>query len=149
MTAGRRVHFYSDQTRVSLELPVGWVEAEKGERSASYVSREPGAEGASLAVTVTRVRDDEGGSHERLLAALLGRPGGAVEERAERTVDGLPAVEAVVARDTEGARFVEAHVAAQTSDLVWAFSVMAPYDDRDRTLAVFRDAVDSVRLILS
>ncbi|MFA9444517.1 hypothetical protein [Egicoccus sp. AB-alg6-2] len=149
-----RVHVFSWATRVSLELPVGFVQADEApEINAAVYADDLDADaplGGRILVKAVPVPpgDEEAAGDLADVSAEL--PGRALEWRREIEVDGRDAVLQLLRYrqedlDVEVVR-LEAYV--PTGATVFSLTGLAPTHAADRYVPVFEQAFSTARLVL-
>lgn len=154
-----RIHFFSYETGVSLELPVGFTEGDESAGGVAYVDHDDaaGVDRAAVIVTVAGpgVPGAERAAAEAMVAAaaeVVGREARDIDDEAVavarlRYRDGLPG------RPDGADGLLAADLAVTFAAVVFGGSLVtltavAPWTDRDRYSAGFAAAVDSCRFLL-
>jgi len=151
-------HWFSYQTRVSLELPPGWKENVVGARHVVYGLVAPETEEPDLVVPpvfIVRVVEgllDHPESYLELSRELLASEWTELEPEAHETirVDDFDGVLDVFSyrEDEVDARVTQLQVFVQLGQLCFGLTGVVGTEAREKYLPVFQDAVRSVRIIV-
>ena len=148
------IHFFSWETRVSIELPVGFEEQgeDRDTNSAIYADDlgEGGEPGARVMTKMTAAPPGTADAYRAMATASAQISPRTVEHHEECTVDGAPAIRQVLRyHDDEAEVDVVRHEThAQLADVVFSVICLAPSDASADYLAAFDHASRSTRIVL-
>ncbi len=157
MELPERIHFFSWETRVSLELPIGFEE--EGEdpetNSAIYVDEVPDsapedAIAARVMAKMTAVPHGRPDAYRSLAEASAGIGSRTVEDREELVIDGAPAARQVLRyRDEElDVEVLRHETFAQLENVVFSIIGLAPAGRSAEYRPAFEHAAETARFIL-
>ena len=152
------IHLYSSRTRVSLEMPPGWQEADDGDRQVIYAPEEAFADDPGTRVPpkfVVKVVDvllADQTSYLQLAQQLLDTPMQDLERISHETIevdsfDGVLDVFTYHEPEADGP-VTQLQVFVQVGQVVFSMTGLVDPATRDAYLPVFRQAVESVRFII-
>jgi hypothetical protein len=150
------VHFFSWETRISIELPVGFEEyMEDGETNSAIYADDLDDEDAELPggrvmTKLTAVAVDSAGAYRELAAASARIGDRSVESREECTIDGAPALRQTLAYRDEDAELdvIRHETFAQVGNVIFSITGIAPAARRDEYLPALDRASRTARFIL-
>ena len=150
-------HFFSYETKVSLELPVEWEEEEVGQDTVTYAfgldEDEPEFEHPpKLIVKAIAVPMGESDAYKQLAQQMVDIPRQDVQviSRRAELIDDVPAVVDVLSyyEDEVGSRLTQYQALAQIENVVFSVTGIVEESRMDEVLPVFEGAVKSIRFIL-
>jgi hypothetical protein len=149
------IHFYSYETGVSFELPVGFEEDSERPGLAAYVDDQDDAPGASPRVLVQVVGQFEAGPNgtaEQAAAALakgFAAQGGEVIASRTEVIDEAPTATMVIRRDDPklGGQTIFHQTAAVSHGKLFSISGIAPSDRQADYVPAFDAAIRSIRFV--
>ena len=160
------IHFFSWETRVSIELPVGFEEQfeDPGTHSAIYADDlddddesddADDSPGARVMTKMTAVPETSPEAYRAIARASAEGPAQdanprTVQHRREREIDGAPALRQVLTYNDEeaGIDVVRHETFAQLTNVVFSITCLAPASREAEYLPAFDHAGDSARFIL-
>lgn len=147
------VHFFAWPTRISLELPVGFEEADvqPDANAAIYADDldEDDPLGGRVLAKASTV-GDEPEAFRRLAEAAASEPGRELVWRRELVVGGLPAcLQQVTAPDPNlDVEVVRVELFAQAADVVFTIIGLAPAERADEYVPAYERAATTARFVL-
>lgn len=160
MTTPERIHFFSWETRVSIELPIGFEEQMEDPQTNSVIyADEPEApddsEGAAdiaarVMTRMTALAQDSPDAYLTIAQESAGLGSLTVEHREELVIDGAPAIRQTFSyRDDQLKVDVLRHETfAQLANVVFAIICLAPASRSAEYRPAFDHATDTARFIL-
>jgi hypothetical protein len=156
--APQAIHFYSAQTKISLELPLGWQEQEIGDHYAIYALEDERARQEGLAhppkfvVKVVEVLVQAPDAYKTLACELISLPAQNLEiiSHGDREVDGFDGVVDVFSyyEESVDSLVTQYQVFAQVGQVVFSLTGVVQETHKGSYLDVFEAAAESVRFIV-
>lgn len=156
----KKLHFFSYETKVSLELPVGWEELEEDIGLAIYGDElddeaeevEIGKLDPKLTLKTFAISTSEPEAFKKIADQTLNVPkkNQQVLQRKIREVDSYPAsVDLFTYEDEEiGGAIAQYQVFVQIADVICSITGIVDLQDQEEYFPVFEEAVQSIRFIL-
>lgn len=153
MESPPRIHFFSWETRVSIELPVGFEEQVEDPETHSAIygdDLDDDEPGARVMTKMTAVPPGTADAFRMIAGESAGIASRAVASREEIVIDGVPAIRQVLRyRDGElGIDVLRHETFAQLADVVFSITCLAPADRSTEYRPAFDHASDTARFIL-
>ncbi|TVR04778.1 MAG: hypothetical protein EA403_04415 [Spirochaetaceae bacterium] len=147
------IHWFSWNTRISLELPIGFEEEQEDAESATAIyADDPDDDGNPIARVMARTvalptgaPDD---SFRRLAHEAASMDGHTVIASHELEIDGMPAVRQLLRQYYEESEVIRHETYAQAANLVFTIIALTSADRQDDYLSAFDHAADTARFIL-
>jgi len=146
------VHFFSHETKVSIELPTGWELDETDVRFAMYrAPQNTFGQAPTLIVRVLDVQIADPEGYQKLAQQMLDLPREDMHlfSRDTLQVDGFPGTVDVFSyyQDIVAQQVIQYQVFVQVEQVVFSITGMAEQESGETYLPVFEAAVRSVRFI--
>lgn len=148
------IHHFSWNTKISIELPLGFEEAAEDEENNSAIYADDLDEddelGARVLTKATAVPEAEDAAYRLLAGESAGLPGRRTQTRRDCTIDGAAAVQQVhLYHEDELEIDVMRHETfAQLGNVVFTITCLAPAARADEYLPAFEHAANTARFIL-
>lgn len=148
------VHFFSWATKVSLELPVGFEEADEAPQAnaAMYADDldEDDPVGGRVLVTATGLPEGHDDAWQQLANASAQLPGRSLAWQRDLVIDGLDARMQLLhyRQEDPDAEVARLEVTAQAGNVVFAITGLAPADRADDYLPAYEHAATTARFVL-
>ena len=146
------IHFFSDETRVSLELPDGWKLDETDVRFAMYrAAQDAFGQAPTLIVRVVDIQTTDPGAYKKLARQMLELPRKEMRviSRSAVTVDGFAGTVDVFShyQDVVAQRVTQYQVFVQVERVIFSITGIVAQESQKAYLPVFEAAVQSIRFI--
>lgn len=160
MTTPERIHFFSWETRVSIELPIGFEEQMEDPQTNSVIyadepealddSDESGDIAARVMTGMTAVPEGSPDAYRTIAEESAGLGFRTVEHREELVIDGAPAIRHILSYcdDQLKVDVLRHETFAQLANVVFAIICLAPASRSAEYRPAFDHATDTARFIL-
>jgi hypothetical protein len=154
MDLPERIHHFSWNSHVSLELPIGFEEAsdDPDTNSAIYGDDldEDDEPGGRVMATATGVPVGDDDAYRRLADESAGTAGRRMEWREEVVIDHVPGVKQLLTYTQEDIELdlVRLEAFVQAGNIVFSIVCLTPGNRGDTYLPAFQHAIDTARFVL-